>query len=155
MQSAPDWRWAPREARGKRPSLTRGRIAAYASTQRPVYVSAHLPIAYQSSVLSQKPNMSESPPKTQGEEHGAVQSPVVGEDMDGANEQYPEGYDQNVKEQDRWLPIANGSYYFLYSRLKFCVSFVCPLFVPCVTSATMQDNACLAYTGDSTRMTST
>jgi hypothetical protein len=56
----------------------------------------------------QTPKMSESPPKTQGEEHGVVQSPIVGEHMDGTNAQYPEGYGQNVKEHDRRL-TASGT----------------------------------------------
>jgi hypothetical protein len=43
--------------------------------------------------------MSESPPKTQGEEHGVVQSPVVGEEMDGANDESPEGKLQTFKLQ--------------------------------------------------------
>lgn len=54
--------------------------------------------------------MSASPPKEPDVEQNAAQSPNNGEQpMDPSDPHGPSlGYEFEVKEQDRWLPIANG-----------------------------------------------
>lgn len=51
--------------------------------------------------------MSASPPKDLELEVGAQSSDDMERDQ-GESSQQPSGFDFEVKEQDRWLPIANG-----------------------------------------------
>jgi hypothetical protein len=88
--------------------------------------------------------MSDSPPKNESEaaEQGA-QSGEEPDQMDREQEGAQQGLgDFEVKEQDRWLPIANGWFCFNFREFSkfvvlrvfpFLASFVFDLFVPCVT----------------------
>lgn len=72
--------------------------------------------------------MSPTPPKTEGVEQ--AQSPDEEQPMDrNAEETQAQGlgYEFEVKEQDRWLPIANGAYYSsllcLFALFSRCLGF--------------------------------
>jgi nuclear transcription Y subunit beta len=59
--------------------------------------------------------MSASPPKEADVEQGGVQSPEDPNDqMNDPQDPHASAlaYEFEVKEQDRWLPIANGQLYF-------------------------------------------
>lgn len=64
-------------------------------------------------------NMSASPPKQEGVE--PVQSPDEEQPMDRNTEENTAqiGYEFEVKEQDRWLPIANGTSISLAASRQF------------------------------------
>ncbi len=72
--------------------------------------------------------MSVSPPKETAEQADANED-NNSESMDRGEEvQAREAYDFEVKEQDRWLPIANGwslSQYFMHSRPMDCAFSSC------------------------------
>ena len=70
--------------------------------------------------------MSVSPPKD-GEPAGDAASPDNSEQMErGEEAQAREAYDFDVKEQDRWLPIANGWFpNFPSFSISFCGSSRC------------------------------
>jgi len=69
--------------------------------------------------------MSASPPDKTDLEAGA-QSPDADQMEQGESSNQPQLFDFEVKEQDRWLPIANGmDESFVYFVLEF--SFQCPL----------------------------
>ena len=75
--------------------------------------------------------MSDSPPKNEQEAEQGAQSGEEPDQMDREQEGVQQGLgDFEVKEQDRWLPIANG---------WFCFNCALPLLdvfdlrVPCVT----------------------
>lgn len=75
--------------------------------------------------------MPESPPKNEQETEQGAQSGEEPDQMDREQEGVQQGLgDFEVKEQDRWLPIANGWFCFV-SALP--LSAVFDLCVPCVT----------------------
>jgi len=94
--------------------------------------------------------MSQSPGKAQ-EEDAVNQSPVEeGAEQDGSGDGVPmEGVD--VKEQDRWLPIANGSCYFLL----VVGAFACDLCTHCAYLALPSRPRMSGSRGTWTRMAST
>jgi hypothetical protein len=93
--------------------------------------------------------MSDSPPKAQEEEHGAQSAGEGEEPMDG-QPTAGDGDGFDVKEQDRWLPIANGSYYFVLA----VVFFTCDLCAIVRTLRYPRDNAGLPHGCNSTRIPS-
>lgn len=79
--------------------------------------------------------MSDSPQSPPKEVEQGVQSPDEEAQMNDPQDlQAGLAYEFEVKEQDRWLPIANGAYQILFllrpdSRAcaLLCLSLVCPL----------------------------
>lgn len=82
--------------------------------------------------------MSDSPPKNEQEAEQGAQSGEEPDQMDREQEGVQQGLgDFEVKEQDRWLPIANG-WFTLICLFQFFVRFRFWLLVwfvqsPCVT----------------------
>jgi hypothetical protein len=77
--------------------------------------------------------MSDSPPKNEQETEQGAQSGEEPDLMDREQEGAQQGLgDFEVKEQDRWLPIANGWFCFLL-LFRIWLDLYFDLFVPCVT----------------------
>jgi hypothetical protein len=74
--------------------------------------------------------MSGSPPKNEQEAEQGAQSGEEPDQMDREQEGVQQGLvDFEVKEQDRWLPIANG-WFCLNLRFRFGLYLICAS--PCV-----------------------
>src|SRR5690606_39806415 len=67
--------------------------------------------------------MAASPPREVQDDTGGAQSPEAEEhstSMENRDQQegnQSSGFDFDIKEQDRWLPIANGEYSYFYWRV--------------------------------------
>jgi nuclear transcription Y subunit beta len=69
--------------------------------------------------------MSDSPPKNEQETEQGAQSGEEPDQMDREQEGVQQGLgDFEVKEQDRWLPIANG-WFCLNLRFRFWLYLIC------------------------------
>lgn len=69
--------------------------------------------------------MSDSPPKNEQETEAGAQSGEEPDQMDREQEGIQQGLgDFEVKEQDRWLPIANGWFSFNL-RFRFWLGLIC------------------------------
>ena len=99
--------------------------------------------------------MSVSPPK-EGAEAGDAPSETSETMERGEEAQAREAYDFEVKEQDRWLPIANGwSFIFLPCFISFCLKIICAFSCRCAGCTMMERDrqgcvACATHAQQST-----
>lgn len=84
--------------------------------------------------------MAASPPREVQDDTGGAQSPEAEEhntSMENRDQQegnQSSGFDFDIKEQDRWLPIANGKYSYFYWRVGAHIvqEAFTPIFYPSV-----------------------